>query len=107
MWDLSVTFDPLTGVKIASHIDAMVRALFGDKVPDGCPTDPLEKQRYLAAQAVAEFSIPVDTADIHASWSTTVWCSTRQVNSTSHRPRQAHPRVQHPPHQNPQQRLDP
>ena len=96
MWNLSVTFDPLTGVKIASHIDAMVRALFGDKVPDGCPTDPLEKQRYLAAQAVAEFSIPVDTADIHASWSTTVWCSTRQVNSTSHRP-----------HQNPQQRLDP
>ena len=57
MWNLSVTFDPLTGVKIASRIDAMVKALFGDKVPAGCPTDPLEKQRYLAAQAVTQLML--------------------------------------------------
>ena len=56
-WNLSVTFDPLTGVKIASRIDAMVKALFGDKVPAGCPTDPLEKQRYLAAQAVTQLML--------------------------------------------------
>jgi len=54
MWNLSVRFDPLTGVKIASRIDAMVQALFGDEVPDECPQDPFEKQRYLAAQAVAQ-----------------------------------------------------
>jgi len=54
MWNLSVRFDPLTGVKIAARIDAMVQALFGDEVPDECPQDPFEKQRYLAAQAVAQ-----------------------------------------------------
>jgi len=63
MWNLSVKFDPLTGVKIASRIDAMVQALFGDKVPDGCPTDPLEKQRYLAAQAVTRLMLDNAIAD--------------------------------------------
>ena len=57
MWNLSVTFDPLTGVKIASRIDAMVKALFGDKVPAGCPTDPLEKHRHIAAQAVTQLML--------------------------------------------------
>jgi hypothetical protein len=53
MWNLSARFDPVTGVRIAARIDAMVQALFGEQVPDGCPDDPIEKQRYLAAQAVA------------------------------------------------------
>ncbi len=53
MWNLSVKFDPVTGVKIAARIDAMVQALFGEAVPDECPDDPIEKQRYLAAHAVA------------------------------------------------------
>jgi len=57
MWNLSVKFDPLTGVKIASRIDAMVQALFGEEVPDECPQDPFEKQRYLAAQAVAQLML--------------------------------------------------
>ena len=57
MWNLSVKFDPLTGVKIASRIDAMVQALFGDEMPDECPQDPFEKQRYLAAQAVAQLML--------------------------------------------------
>ena len=34
MWNLSVKFDPVTGVKIAARIDAMVQALFGEAVPD-------------------------------------------------------------------------
>ena len=53
MWNLSARFDPLTGVKIAARIDAMVQALFGEAVPAECPDDPIEKQRYLAAQATA------------------------------------------------------
>ena len=53
MWNLSVKFDPVTGVKIAARIDAMVQALFGEAVPDECPDDPIEKQRYLAAHAIA------------------------------------------------------
>jgi hypothetical protein len=53
MWNLSVTFDPVTGVRVAARIDAMVQAMFGETVPDECPTDPIEKQRYLAAHATA------------------------------------------------------
>ena len=53
MWNLAVKFDPVTGVKIAARIDAMVQALFGETVPVECPDDPIEKQRYLAAHAVA------------------------------------------------------
>ncbi len=53
MWNLSAKFDPVTGVKIAARIDATVQALFGEEVPEECPADPIEKQRYLHAQAVA------------------------------------------------------
>ena len=53
MWNLSAKFDPVTGVRVAARIDAMVESLFGEAVPNECPTDPFEKQRYLAAQAVA------------------------------------------------------
>jgi hypothetical protein len=53
MWNLSAKFDPVTGIKIAARIDAMVQAMFGETVPDTCPDDPIEKQRYLAAQATA------------------------------------------------------
>ena len=54
MWNLSAKFDPVTGVRIAARIDAMVQAMFGQSVPDECPDDPIEKQRYLTAHAVAK-----------------------------------------------------
>ena len=54
MWNLSVTLDPLTGVKVAARIDTTMQALFANVVADECPTDPIEKQRYLAAQTVAQ-----------------------------------------------------
>ena len=63
MWNLSARFDPVTGVKIAARIDAMVQTLFGQTVPDGCPDDPIEKQRYLAAQAVAQLLLDEALAD--------------------------------------------
>jgi len=53
MWNLSAKFDPVTGIKIAARIDAMIQAMFGETVPDTCPDDPIEKQRYLAAHATA------------------------------------------------------
>lgn len=57
MWNLSAKFDPITGVKIAARIDAMVQALFSEAVPDECPDDPIEKQRYLAANALAQLVV--------------------------------------------------
>ena len=65
MWNLSVKLDPLTGVKVAARIDATVQALFGSLVHDECPEDPIEKQHYLAAQAVTQLLLDealVDTA---------------------------------------------
>jgi hypothetical protein len=53
MWNLAAKFDPVTGVRVAARIDAMVQAMFAETVPDECPTDPIEKQRYLAAHATA------------------------------------------------------
>jgi hypothetical protein len=52
MWNLSAKFDPVTGVKLAARIDATVQAVFGETVPEECPADPIEKQRYLHAQAI-------------------------------------------------------
>jgi hypothetical protein len=52
MWNLSARFDPVTGVRMAARIDATVQAVFGETIPEGCPDDPIEKQRYLTAQAI-------------------------------------------------------
>ena len=48
----SATWDPATMVRLEGRLDAQVEALFHDRTPDGCPTDPLEKQRYLRALAL-------------------------------------------------------
>ncbi len=53
MWNLSAKFDPITGVKLAGRIDTMMHTLFSKAVPDDCPDDPIEKQRYLSAHATA------------------------------------------------------
>jgi hypothetical protein len=53
MWNLAGKFDPVTGVKLAARIGATVESLFAESEPEGCPDDPIEKQRHLAAHAVA------------------------------------------------------
>jgi hypothetical protein len=63
MWNLSARFDPVTGIKIAARIDAMIQAMFGETVPDTCPDDPIEKQRYLAAHATARLLLDEALAD--------------------------------------------
>ena len=53
MWCLFARFDPLTGVRLSAGLDAEVEARFAQSVPEGCPTDPLAKQQFLAAMALA------------------------------------------------------
>jgi hypothetical protein len=67
MWNLSARFDPVTGVRVAARIDAMVQAMFGEAVPDECPSDPIEKQRYLAAHAVARLLLDEALDDSHTA----------------------------------------
>lgn len=50
---LSARFDPVTGVRVVARIDAGVETIFAEATPDTCPTDPIEKQRHLAALALA------------------------------------------------------
>jgi hypothetical protein len=48
----SATWDPATMVTLESRVDGQVEAMFHDTPPEGCPTDPLEKQAYLRALAL-------------------------------------------------------
>ncbi|MGB7877446.1 MAG: DUF222 domain-containing protein [Ilumatobacteraceae bacterium] len=52
MWNMHGRFDPVTGVRAASKLEHAVETLFAEQTPDGCPTDPVEKQRFLAARAL-------------------------------------------------------
>ncbi len=52
MFRLSGRFDPLSGVKLHNHLQAMVAALFAERVPSTCPTDPGAKQDHLRALAL-------------------------------------------------------
>ena len=52
MWNLRGSFDPVTGVRLAAKVAATVEALFAEKVPEGCPEDPVEKQKFLTGHAL-------------------------------------------------------
>ena len=52
MWNMRGRFDPVTGVRLASKLEQAVETLFAEATPDGCPTDPVEKQKFLAARAL-------------------------------------------------------
>ena len=62
MWNLNARLDPLTGIKMAARLDTTVEALFAEAEPEGCPTDPIEKQRYLTAQALSRLLLDPNTA---------------------------------------------
>jgi hypothetical protein len=53
MWNLRGAFDPETGVRLSTALDTTVQALFAEAVPEHCPSDPIEKQKFLAAHALA------------------------------------------------------
>jgi hypothetical protein len=52
MWNLRGRFDPVTGVRIAAKLDGAVQSSFAEQVPNECPEDPIEKQKFLAAHAL-------------------------------------------------------
>ncbi len=52
MWCLSGRFDPETGVRLHGRLEAALSELFADQTPDGCPSDPCEKQDFLRARAL-------------------------------------------------------
>ncbi len=48
----TLTVDPVTGVLLHNKINAATEALFHSATPDGCPSDPLEKQAFLRGHAL-------------------------------------------------------
>jgi hypothetical protein len=52
MWRLDGRFDPETGLVLHNRLAATVDTLFAEATPEGCPTDPLERQGFLRAQAL-------------------------------------------------------
>jgi hypothetical protein len=53
MWNLAGRYDPLTGAQLSKRLDTIVDALFAELTPPGCPSDPIEKQQFLRALALA------------------------------------------------------
>src|SRR3954454_15372685 len=52
MWNLSGRFDSVRGIELEGRLRNTVEALFHDKIPDDAPGDPLERQDFLAAEAL-------------------------------------------------------
>src|SRR3954463_10195001 len=50
----NVTWDPETMLRLETRIDQQLQAMFHDLQPDGCPTDPIEKHKYLSALALLQ-----------------------------------------------------
>ena len=53
MWCLGGRFDPITAIKVSAKLDTAVETLFAEATPTHCPTDPIERQQFLAAHALA------------------------------------------------------
>jgi hypothetical protein len=52
MWNLAGKWDPVRGVELEGRLRNAVEALFHDTTPDDAPIDPLERQDFLAAEAL-------------------------------------------------------
>ncbi len=52
MWNIRGRFDPVAGIALSARVDNTIQALFARETPEHCPTDPIEKSRFLAAHAL-------------------------------------------------------
>ena len=57
MFRLSARFDPLSGVLLHNRIQAMLAALFTERIPSTSPTDPSAKQDHLRALALLALTL--------------------------------------------------
>lgn len=52
MHHFNLTLDPYSGLLLHNKIHAATEAMFHDTAPEGCPSDPIEKQSFLRAHAL-------------------------------------------------------
>lgn len=67
MWNLRGTFDSETGVRLFSAIDGAVATTFAQAMPEHCPSDRIDKQKFLAAHALARLIEGTSSGDVAAS----------------------------------------
>ena len=58
MWNVRGRFDPVTAVRLAARLDSTVQTLFAKETPELCPSDPVEKSKFLTAHAFAHLVAP-------------------------------------------------
>jgi len=61
-WNLAGRFDPATGARMEGRLRNQINRIRARRLPENCPTDPLELQQHLAALALAELMGVSDTA---------------------------------------------
>jgi hypothetical protein len=52
MWNLTGCFDAVRGTELEGRLRNVVEAMFHDRTPDDAPSDPGERQEFLAAEAL-------------------------------------------------------
>jgi hypothetical protein len=52
MWNVAAKYDPVRGTELDGRLENAIEALFHGIAPDDAPTDPLERQEFLAALAL-------------------------------------------------------
>src|SRR6185295_4557000 len=52
MWNLAGRFDPVRGIELEGRLRNTIEALFHNRTPDDAPSDPVERQQFLAADAL-------------------------------------------------------
>jgi len=52
MWNLAARLDPVRGIELEGRLRNTIETLFHARAPDEAPTDPLERQEFLAGEAL-------------------------------------------------------
>jgi hypothetical protein len=64
MWWLHAKLDPVAGLAVERRLHTKLRALFAESVPAGCPSDPVDKNQWLQAQAFTELMTGSDAPSL-------------------------------------------
>ncbi len=63
MWNVRGRFDPVTAVRLAARLDSTMQTLFARETPALCPSDPIEKSKFLTAHAFIHLVAPDSPGD--------------------------------------------
>ena len=64
MWNLAGTFDPVAGLRLEGRLRNEIERRRAGGLPGDAPTDPLERQQYLAALAFVGLLCPTEATEL-------------------------------------------